>query len=66
MGKALVLQVKHGNFKGEDGKSVNYESYFVEIDGIQLALKPVDNTAKQIIRNYFEKNPDLIFNVPVK
>lgn len=64
MGKPLILQVKQGSFKGDDGKSINYEGYFVEIDGIQLALKPVDNTAKQIIRNYFEKNPPVDIKAP--
>lgn len=54
MAKELVLQVKEIS-GSKDGREYSFEGYYVVINGIELSLKPADNTVKQVLKNYFEE-----------
>ncbi len=53
--KKLALNGEKGSFNREDGETVEYMTYFVELYGIQVKLYPVDKTAKALLENYYSK-----------
>jgi predicted RNA-binding protein with TRAM domain len=53
MKKDLILQVKEIT-GSKDGRDYSFEGYYVIVNGIELSLKPADNTVKQVLKNYYE------------
>jgi len=56
MAKALELKVEV--IKGvsqKTEKEYEFNSYFVEVNGIKLQLKPVDNTVSQVLSQYYKE-----------
>ena len=42
-------------FVSKSGEIVKYYSYFVEINGIKIKMKPDDNTAKLVLDQYYSE-----------
>ncbi len=53
--KKLALNGEKGSFNRDDGETVEYMTYFVELYGIQVKLYPVDKTAKALLEHYYSK-----------
>lgn len=51
---ALELKRKENTFTNKSGEAVKYYIYYVEVLGIELQVKPSDNTVKQLIDRYFD------------
>jgi len=51
--EGLTLQHRSGKGTNEQGKEFSYEQYFVKVQNVEIQLKPVDQTSKQILANYF-------------
>lgn len=50
----LVLKCEKGQFTDKDNnRSVEFVSFYVEFAGLKIKLKPVDNTAKQLLENFY-------------
>lgn len=46
----LILKRKEKNFVNKNNEVVTYNHYFVTLsNGVEIQLKPVDNTAKQLL-----------------
>jgi len=52
--KDLVLCSKEVKFE-KDGKTYDFKAYYVIINGIELSLRPADNTVKQVLENYYKE-----------
>lgn len=53
--KALELKKETRTGQNDQGSSYSYDVYYVEVNGIKIDLKPKDATAKQLLKNEFEK-----------
>ena len=52
--RELVLKCEKGIFTDESKKaSVEYVSFYVEVAGLKLKMKPADNTAKQLLEQFY-------------
>ena len=54
--EGLILnQEKIEGVSSKDNKPYSFEAYYVVVNGIQLRLKPSDETVKQVLKQYYEK-----------
>jgi|GEM_PF-4232437 hypothetical protein len=53
--KTLILNGVKGSFTRDDGETVDYMTYYVELYGIQIKLYPIDKAARALLENYYEK-----------
>lgn len=44
-----TLYSENGTFTDEKGNEVSYTSYYVEVMGVLVKVKPCDRTAKQLL-----------------
>lgn len=44
-----TLYSEKGTFKDDKGNEVSYTSYYVDVMGLRVKVKPCDNTAKQLL-----------------
>lgn len=52
--RQLVLQCEKGCFTDESKKtSVEYVSFYVELAGLKVKMRPADNTAKQLLEQFY-------------
>ena len=56
MNKPLVLNQEVRTAKDKEGQTFQYDVYYVEINGIKLALKPSDATAKLLLKNHYQNS----------
>ena len=52
----LILQVEKGTFQDQNDKTrtVEFTTFYVELAGLKIKLKPVDTTAKQLLENFYK------------
>lgn len=55
MKKTLILMRDEREFVSKTGEIVKYFSYYVEINGIKIKMKPDDNTAKLVLDQYYSE-----------
>lgn len=52
----LVLQCEKGTFvdQNDNKRQIEYTTFYVELAGLRIKLKPVDQTAKQLLENFYK------------
>lgn len=53
--KDLLLKSEVKNFTDRNGNLIDYVNFYVEINGIKIKMKPVDQTGKQVLEIYVKK-----------
>ncbi|MGN1040518.1 MAG: hypothetical protein ACI4QL_03715 [Candidatus Fimimonas sp.] len=54
--KTLQLRMENRVYNDTtNNRSVNYVRFIVVVNGIEIALKPTDNTSKNILQKYFNE-----------
>lgn len=54
--KTLQLRMENRVFNDvKNNQQIEYVRFVVTVNGIDIALKPTDNTAKGILKKYFEE-----------
>lgn len=54
--KTLQLRMENRVYNDTtNNRSVNYVRFVVVVNGIEITLKPTDNTAKSILQKYFSE-----------
>lgn len=49
----MELYRQRKTFLNKDGKEVEFYRYYVVINGIEIELKPNDNTARQVLNMFW-------------
>ena len=51
----LILHCEKGTFTDKDNpnRSVDFVTFYVELAGLKIKLKPADNTAKQLLEQFY-------------
>lgn len=54
MNKDLILVHKKESYV-KDGVAREFDKYVIHFNGIELEMKPADNTVRQVLKTYYEK-----------
>lgn len=53
--KDLLLKSEVKTFTDRNGNLIDYVNFYVEVNGIKIKMKPVDQTGKQVLEFYLKK-----------
>lgn len=56
--KDLLLKSEVKTFTDRNGHLIDYVSFYVELNGIKIKVKPVDATGKQLLELYMKGGLD--------